>query len=517
MDAIICKKPVLKLVYPGRIIKTHKKPITAAEVMKKNPRHFVTRPDVFKYPWVVVRPESLLHLGDVFYIVPFHTVHGLLQRKARQYQLLNQQQSPDSRASEDFEREHARESFQIGSCLYDSSSERTKIVKRRSPNACQKTERCRLGECDAGNLTSSKKHCLDQLGEILQQQQQGRDSPSNERSKASSRHRVCEQLLEESCAYDSSDEVTHTHHLLKRRSPDACHNMPSYKLEGYVKGNRRSVHPIGHHQSVLLTPTKQHRDMFVEKNSPAGTNFQRRVTLENNLSPAKLSRRKYTGGKHSPFMKRQSLYACLNMRSPKLGESDSGNFGRQSEGTTSKEQYLEKRRKSSDSFTFWLQSKADGPPGDPQGWHESSPEEGGFHWHVKRRPPDVESPRYGDQRMGSERFFDILIDGKESIGSGDRQKMQGRYGGAKTENLTWAGCAQDDPYSPSDDKGNRVFRKGGPEMKLDQSWDEAFKLKSCLKKNENKLSGRRVRFTLPGEDDDNLRVEVLEFQDEETP
>lgn len=70
---------VLKLVHPGGFLEMHEKPITTAEVMEKNPRHCVTRPDVFKFPWIVVRPESVLKPGGVFYVVPFHTIHRLLQ------------------------------------------------------------------------------------------------------------------------------------------------------------------------------------------------------------------------------------------------------------------------------------------------------------------------------------------------------------------------------------------------------------------------------------------------------
>ncbi|KAL9677574.1 hypothetical protein QQ045_005807 [Rhodiola kirilowii] len=48
------QKGVLKLVHPGRHVEIHKQPITAAEVIKKNPRHSITRPEVFKFPWLVV-------------------------------------------------------------------------------------------------------------------------------------------------------------------------------------------------------------------------------------------------------------------------------------------------------------------------------------------------------------------------------------------------------------------------------------------------------------------------------
>ncbi|XP_052187939.1 uncharacterized protein LOC127798423 [Diospyros lotus] len=47
------EKDVLKLVHPGRQVEIHREPITAAEVMRRNPRHCVARPDVFKFPWIV--------------------------------------------------------------------------------------------------------------------------------------------------------------------------------------------------------------------------------------------------------------------------------------------------------------------------------------------------------------------------------------------------------------------------------------------------------------------------------
>ncbi|KAM7496214.1 hypothetical protein LguiA_020628 [Lonicera macranthoides] len=79
------EKGVLKLVHPGRHVEIHKQPIAAAEVMSKNPRHNVTRPDVFKKPWVVVQPESVLVTGQVFYIVPNRTIHKLLKSEGQSF------------------------------------------------------------------------------------------------------------------------------------------------------------------------------------------------------------------------------------------------------------------------------------------------------------------------------------------------------------------------------------------------------------------------------------------------
>ncbi|KAJ1414666.1 hypothetical protein SESBI_18605 [Sesbania bispinosa] len=70
---------VLKLVHAGGFVELHSNPILASEVMKKNPRHCVTRPDIFKFPWIVVSPESVLTPGNVFFIVPCHTIRCLLK------------------------------------------------------------------------------------------------------------------------------------------------------------------------------------------------------------------------------------------------------------------------------------------------------------------------------------------------------------------------------------------------------------------------------------------------------
>ncbi|KAJ4847597.1 hypothetical protein Tsubulata_013917 [Turnera subulata] len=84
---------VLKLVHPGRYVEIHKQPIRAAEILKRNPRHSVTRPDVFEYPWIVVNPEAVLKPGNVFFIVPNRTIYGLLKSHQEPSQLFPERQS----------------------------------------------------------------------------------------------------------------------------------------------------------------------------------------------------------------------------------------------------------------------------------------------------------------------------------------------------------------------------------------------------------------------------------------
>ena len=81
MRSIRRERGVLKLVHAGRYVEVHREPIRAAEVMRRNPRHCVTRPDVFEFPWIVVKPESVLLPGSVFLIVPHSTIYVLIKAK----------------------------------------------------------------------------------------------------------------------------------------------------------------------------------------------------------------------------------------------------------------------------------------------------------------------------------------------------------------------------------------------------------------------------------------------------
>ncbi|GAA0164651.1 hypothetical protein LIER_20240 [Lithospermum erythrorhizon] len=78
MNVSIREKRILKLVHP-RFIETHSKPVKAAEILKKYPRYSITRPDVFQFPWIVIKPEATLVPGKVFYLVPHRTMYKLLK------------------------------------------------------------------------------------------------------------------------------------------------------------------------------------------------------------------------------------------------------------------------------------------------------------------------------------------------------------------------------------------------------------------------------------------------------
>ncbi|KAF3435989.1 hypothetical protein FNV43_RR23081 [Rhamnella rubrinervis] len=95
MVSMAAEEGVVKLVHRGRHVEILKEPITASEVMAKNPRHFITRPDVFEYPWIVVKPESVLTPGRVYFVVPHRTIYDLTKASGH----FNQPLSPSRRPS----------------------------------------------------------------------------------------------------------------------------------------------------------------------------------------------------------------------------------------------------------------------------------------------------------------------------------------------------------------------------------------------------------------------------------
>lgn len=71
------KNMFLKIVLPGGHVELHDRPILAAEIMLQNPKCYVAHPHVFQQPWATVEPETMLMLGQKFYVVPINTIRKL--------------------------------------------------------------------------------------------------------------------------------------------------------------------------------------------------------------------------------------------------------------------------------------------------------------------------------------------------------------------------------------------------------------------------------------------------------
>lgn len=79
----------LKVVHPHGYTELFRQAITAAEIMKRYPKHFVARTDFFENPWIVVRPQSVLLPGEMFFLVSLKTVERTLKEKGEQEGALN--------------------------------------------------------------------------------------------------------------------------------------------------------------------------------------------------------------------------------------------------------------------------------------------------------------------------------------------------------------------------------------------------------------------------------------------
>lgn len=87
----------LKVVHPHGYIEIFRQPITAGEIMKRYPKHCVARTDFFEHPWVVVRPQSVLVPGEMFFLVSHKTVERTLKEKGKQTESQKIEKSHDER------------------------------------------------------------------------------------------------------------------------------------------------------------------------------------------------------------------------------------------------------------------------------------------------------------------------------------------------------------------------------------------------------------------------------------
>ncbi|KAF5181217.1 hypothetical protein FRX31_029199 [Thalictrum thalictroides] len=146
MGSSMQENDVLKLVHPGGFVEFHTKPLTAAQVMKNNPRHCVTRPDVFKFPWIVVRPDSVLKLGTVYFIVPNYTLYRLLRASGvRRQPMLDGLKQPSQFGDQhSIEKNWTELTPEVQQSSYESWADAT--PKRRDRRRNKQTSQ--VGSCD---------------------------------------------------------------------------------------------------------------------------------------------------------------------------------------------------------------------------------------------------------------------------------------------------------------------------------------------------------------------------------
>ena len=77
------KTQLLQIVHAGGHVELHDRPVTAAEIMCRYPRCRVAYPYVFQQPWAVAEPETVLMLGQKYYVIPNSTIRKLQRLSPR--------------------------------------------------------------------------------------------------------------------------------------------------------------------------------------------------------------------------------------------------------------------------------------------------------------------------------------------------------------------------------------------------------------------------------------------------
>ncbi|OWM72350.1 hypothetical protein CDL15_Pgr018235 [Punica granatum] len=472
------KRTLLKLVHPGGIVETHDRPITAAEIMDKYPRHCVTRPDVFKYPWIVVRPESLLQPGDVFYVVPYNTIRRLLQSK----ECPEQSRCPE-------------EAHSSGLC------ERSTV---RSSGKARAKHRERLK--------------IDFPGE-----------------------KSVQNRLESYLSEESSIETSHLHQFVRRRSPDRDKSSENRKLEERGRGDARSVYGHGSgvmsskkqfpQQFIGKKPSGDAHSMMGFNKHRNSHEFADRRCQGRERHPRSTEQPEYHYKTPAEVARIHRLLRglSLNGESCKLCEAtredarlpnhEEMNSKKQSPG-----EFIDQR--SAVEFTFQLQNKGS------KDIEESSPDLTPFRCLPKRKfsvdaCENTKNYNLRDCRRGDSALNHPLNVSDHSKELAPKQQDHNQFTNGcsySSDQLRTSGnrdrlkrqeyhCKE---FRIRDTNGYDLVPVNTCSTDLCDSHKTSGKLKSCIKKSGLRLHDPRVKFNLPGEDK-KLRVEVFEFQLSDSP
>lgn len=142
------KTMLLQIVHPGGHVELHDRPVTAAEIMCRYPRCHVAYPYVFQQPWAVAEPETVLMLGQKYYVIPNSTIRKLQRLSPRS------SPSPSSPAHEitisssvdeirNTQSSKEEDDVMLSTCCVfrnKSSAKQSNIYKQYSKNKIKKSE-----------------------------------------------------------------------------------------------------------------------------------------------------------------------------------------------------------------------------------------------------------------------------------------------------------------------------------------------------------------------------------------
>lgn len=134
---------MVKIVHPGGHVELHDRPVSASEIMLRNPRCCIAHPNVFKQPWAVLSPDTTLMLGQKFYVVPITTIRKLQHH---------------SRSSRNTSSGHMNRTPKASTCLFFKKSSKSRVDSRRkvsSGNHDHDGQRQASGSSSSSNATEA--------------------------------------------------------------------------------------------------------------------------------------------------------------------------------------------------------------------------------------------------------------------------------------------------------------------------------------------------------------------------
>ncbi|KAJ7950424.1 Odorant receptor 33c like [Quillaja saponaria] len=231
MGAATREEGVLKLVHPGKYVEIHREPIAATEVLRKNPRHCITRPDVFEFPWIVVKPDSVLVPGRVFFIVPNLTMYNLLKQKELSNHLPPSPPTQCLNNCVQLQLFKQNSPIQTYAGMTPKNQNHNKFVKKLTKMSCQVASLC---EHDGDNIIEREPPVESSLKVIKYEntdqnvEQQSRSYNDTEYEKSSKHIRVKSPKNDDNLEFMCSKQVTMMKSCL--RKPDSVRKSLNLKV-----------------------------------------------------------------------------------------------------------------------------------------------------------------------------------------------------------------------------------------------------------------------------------------------
>ena len=135
---------LLRIVHPGGHTELHDRPVTAAEIMRHNRECCVAYPYVFQQPWAIVAPDTVLMLGQKYYVVPMSTIRKIQRLSPRHSPSPAREINISSSLEEIRNTQSSKDKEDDGMistcCIFRKNAKQSNSCKQHSRNKIKKSE-----------------------------------------------------------------------------------------------------------------------------------------------------------------------------------------------------------------------------------------------------------------------------------------------------------------------------------------------------------------------------------------